>query len=82
MKTLYSPQSYLLGAWLRTQREAKGLSMRDVGKLIDKPHTFIAKIEEGQRRLDVVEFVWYCQTLQLDAHAGLQVLIEYKSTGR
>ncbi|MBO1928488.1 helix-turn-helix transcriptional regulator [Thiomicrorhabdus sp. 6S2-11] len=76
MKTLYSPQSYLLGAWLRSQREAKGLTMRQVAGLIGKPHSFIAKIEEGQRRLDVVEFVWYCQKLELDAHAGLDLLLE------
>ncbi|UQB41844.1 helix-turn-helix transcriptional regulator [Thiomicrospira microaerophila] len=74
MKTLYSPQSQRLCIWLKQQRRAKGLTMRDVAKIIDKPHTFIAKVEEGQRRLDVVEYLWYCDKLQLDPHQGLDFI--------
>lgn len=60
MKTIYSPQSQRLSEWLRLQREARGLTMRQAAELINKPHSFIGKIEVGQRRLDIVEFVWYC----------------------
>lgn len=48
--------------------------MREAGKLLGKPHSFIAKIETGQRRLDVVEYVWYCDKLGFDKVAGLQVI--------
>lgn len=72
MKTIYSPESIRFCSWLRDQREAKGLTMRDAGKLLDKPHSFVAKVETGQRRLDVIEFVWYCQILGFDAHLGLE----------
>jgi transcriptional regulator with XRE-family HTH domain len=61
MKSIYSPESQCLSKWLRQQREAKGLTMRQAAELIGKPHSFIGKIEVGQRRLDVVEFIWYCQ---------------------
>ena len=40
--------------------------MRDVGLLVGRPHSFVSKIESGERRLDVVEFIWYCQALSLD----------------
>nr|WP_320166598.1 helix-turn-helix transcriptional regulator [uncultured Methylophaga sp.] len=76
MKTLYSPESEKLGQWLREQREAKGLSMRQAGGLIDKPHSFIAKTEIGQRRLDVIEYIWYCRKLDIDAITGLNYLME------
>ena len=74
MKTIYSPESIRFGKWLRKQREAKGLTMRDAGKLVGKSHSFIAKIETGQRRLDVIEYVWYCDKLEFDAVAGLQII--------
>ena len=76
MKTIYSPETERLSKWLREQREAKGLTMRQAGELIGKPHSFIGKIEVGQRRLDVVEFVWYCDKLGLDAFEGLRVIIK------
>jgi len=71
MKTIYSPEAKRLSSWLREQREAKGLTMRQAGELIQKPHSFIGKIEVGQRRLDVVEFVWYCECLGFDPVEGL-----------
>ena len=72
MKTIYSPESIIFGKWLRQQRKAQGLTMRQAGDLVNKPHSFIAKIETGQRRLDVIEYVWYCQRLGLDPHLGIE----------
>lgn len=76
MKTLYSPESEKLCNWLRDQRIAKGLTLREAGKLLGKPHTFVSKTETGQRRLDVIEFVWYCQLLDSDPVEGLKQLTE------
>lgn len=78
MKTIYSPESEVFCKWLRAQREAKGLTMRDAGKIIDKPHTFIAKIEAGERRLDVIEYLWYCEMLGFDPHTGLDSMLAYQ----
>lgn len=75
MKTLYSPESEKLGVWLREQREARGLTMRQAGETLGKPHSFIAKTEGGHRRLDVIEYIWYCSKLDIDAVEGLQHLI-------
>lgn len=76
MKTLYSPASEKLSTWLREQRVARGLSMREAGKLLKKPHTFVAKTECGQRRLDVVEFIWYCERLGADPVEGLSFILK------
>jgi transcriptional regulator with XRE-family HTH domain len=75
MKSIYSPESELFGKWLRQQRKAAGLTLREAGDLVDKPHSFIAKIETGQRRLDVIEYVWYCQRLGFDPTAGLKRIL-------
>lgn len=74
MKTLYSSESVNLGKWLREKREARGLTMRELGDLLEKPHSFVAKTECGQRRLDVVEFVRYCKILEVDPAEWLQII--------
>ncbi|MDR5730685.1 MAG: helix-turn-helix transcriptional regulator [Terriglobia bacterium] len=38
-------------------RRAAGMTQRDLAAAIGKPPSFVAKIERGERRLDVVEFV-------------------------
>jgi transcriptional regulator with XRE-family HTH domain len=40
---------------LRGAREAAGLSQSAVAKMIGQPQSFIAKVEAGDRRLDVAE---------------------------
>jgi transcriptional regulator with XRE-family HTH domain len=76
-KSIYTTESDKLGAWLREQRESRGLTMRQVAQVINEPHTFVGKIETGHRRLDVIEFVWYCKIMGFDAVEGLSVIQEY-----
>lgn len=60
-----------LQTWLKQSREAQGLTMRDLAAKLGKPHSFVQKVECGERRLDVVEFVWYCEALGVEPKAGV-----------
>ena len=40
---------------LRQAREDAGLSQTEAARRLDKPQSFISKVESGQRRLDVLE---------------------------
>ena len=75
-KTIYSRDYDRLREWLREQRTEKGLTMREVAKKIDVIHSWIGKVEQGERRLDVVEYVRYCKALGVDPHEGLKLLME------
>lgn len=61
--------------WLKDARKSKKVSMRTLGAELGQPHSFVQKVESGERRLDVVEFVWYCRALGIDAHAGLDQIM-------
>ncbi|TNH08859.1 helix-turn-helix domain-containing protein [Testudinibacter sp. TR-2022] len=64
--------------WLRQrfieQRKALGLSQRALSERLGVIYSLIGKIETGDRRLDILEFIDYCQALELDPVELLQQL--------
>lgn len=60
--------------WLKEERLNRGLSVRDLALLIDEPFQFVSKIETGQRKLNIYEYVQYCESLGLDPVKGLAIL--------
>lgn len=71
-KSLYTRRGKVLRTWLKQERAAAGLTMRDLASLLDVPFQFVSKVEKGERRLDVVEFVTYCEALGVDPVVGIQ----------
>ena len=62
--------------WLRElftqQRNQLGLSQRALGQKMGVLASFIGKVETGDRRLDIFEFIEYCKGLELDPIQVLQ----------
>lgn len=74
IKHINDPRYKALIEWLKSARIEKGLSVRDLGKLLDEPHQFVVKIETYERKLNVLEYVQYCEALRIDASVGLRKL--------
>lgn len=78
MKTLklsiHSPEYVWLRHLLIKRREELGLSQRALASRLGVIYSFVGKVETGDRRLDVFEFVAYCEALELDAIFVLQLL--------
>lgn len=53
-------------ALLRRWREESGLTQRELGARLRKPHTFVHKVESGDRRIDPIEFIAWCGALDLE----------------
>lgn len=64
--------------WLRQQliarRQALGLSQRALAEKLGVVYSFVGKVETGDRRLDVFEFVLYCRALQYEPDELLKQL--------
>jgi transcriptional regulator with XRE-family HTH domain len=54
-KSVYSKDYKEIIEHLKTARVEAGLSQQDVADKLNKPQSFISKIESGERRLDVGE---------------------------
>lgn len=60
--------------WLFAKRKEKKLSMRALGEKLGTPHTYVSKIENQERRLDILEYMEYCRALEIDPVEGLSYL--------
>ncbi|MGE6416674.1 helix-turn-helix domain-containing protein [Alteromonas macleodii] len=60
-------------AWLKKARLDRGLTVRQLGELLDEPFQFVSKVEKGQRNLSVHEYVQYCDTLDIEPLIGLKM---------
>jgi len=65
-KTLRSPDHRTLLELLTAARKKAGLTQAEVAKKLRRPQSFVAKYENGERRLDVVEFVELARVLAAD----------------
>ena len=57
IKTLRQPEHLALCRLLADARRKAGLSQQVLAKRLRRPQSFVAKLEGGERRLDVIEFL-------------------------
>lgn len=75
-KSIYTQEMISLRQWLKNHRQSQKISMQLLAERLNRPHSFVQRVEEGERRLDVVEFVWYCHALGVDPKDGLDLILE------
>jgi transcriptional regulator with XRE-family HTH domain len=47
-------------------REKAGVSQRELARRLKRAHSYVGRIEIGDRRLDVPEFIEWCELLGAD----------------
>ena len=65
-KSLHTPEYAALIRVLVETRKQHGLTQQDVADKLRKPQSYVAKVEGGERRLDVVEFIALSKAMQID----------------
>lgn len=70
----YSSEQLWLRGTLIQQRQTLGLSQRALAEKLGVVYSFVAKVETGDRRLDVSAFIRYCHGLELDPSELLKQL--------
>jgi transcriptional regulator with XRE-family HTH domain len=74
-KSTHTAEYDALRAELRAVREGAGLSQRGLAARLAVPHSWVAKVESGERRIDLVEFCWFVAACEVDPAPTTQRLL-------
>jgi predicted transcriptional regulator len=77
-ESIYAKQHTALRDLWIDRRKDLGLSQAELAEKITVMQSLIAKIETGDRRLDIVEMVDYAQALEIDPHTIIDLIINQK----
>lgn len=75
VKTLGSDRHIKLVAILIEKREESGLTQTELAAKLGEYQSFVARLESGQRRIDVVEFIQLSEILRFDPAALISKLV-------
>ncbi|MBL9080731.1 MAG: helix-turn-helix transcriptional regulator [Planctomycetales bacterium] len=75
-KSTHTAEYSALLAELRQARESAGLSQRALAAKLDVPHSWVAKVESGERRVDIVEFHYVLRACGADPTTVFRRLVE------
>lgn len=73
-KTIHSEAQKVFCEMLRGERKRAKLTQTALSERLKRPQSFVAKVERGERRLDVIEFVRYSLALGFNASAFVKRL--------
>ncbi|CAI1923240.1 helix-turn-helix domain-containing protein [Serratia plymuthica] len=76
MTSVYSTEYQLVIKILRDARIEKGITQTKLAEALGRPQSFITKVENGERKLDVVEFAVMARLLGVGAGAVLGMIGE------
>lgn len=67
MASIYDRDYQEVIGLLKKARQAKGMTQIQLAEMLGKHQSFVAKFENGERRLDVVEFAHIARLLGVNA---------------
>ena len=76
-KSLHTPEYQYFRKLLVSARENSELTQAEVSASLGLPQSFVSKYENGERRLDVIEFIHVCLAIGIDP-ASIIVEIQRK----
>ncbi|WP_064710664.1 helix-turn-helix domain-containing protein [Rhizobium bangladeshense] len=76
-KTLGTERHKALIALLIEKREAAGLTQIELAKRLGEYQSFVARLESGQRRVDVIEFLELSEILEFDPFNALRTISRF-----
>ena len=65
-KSVFREEYFLFRKLLREEREKAGLKQKQLSAMLNMSNSFVCKYEQGERRIDVIEFLQIAKTIGFD----------------
>lgn len=82
MRSIHNDDYRLLLDLLRQVREAAGITQIDLAERLMNTQSYVSKCERGERRIDVMELVSYCDAMGIDPARLMASYIYCRHNGR
>jgi transcriptional regulator with XRE-family HTH domain len=64
--------------YLRAKRREKEISQKALADMLGKPQSYVSKIENGERRCTVGDFIEFSKVLQFDLRSAIRRIADVK----
>jgi len=81
-RSIFSTKYRDLCGLLVQARKSGGLTQKQVAERLDRPQSFVSKYENGERRLDVIEFMEVANALGVEAESFLTSVRGKRTSGK
>jgi cyanate lyase len=78
-RTLRSSRHEALRSFLVEKRKKTGLTQTDVAKKLRRYQSFVASVEGGQRKVDVVELLAFAEAIGFDPREAIKRLMSTRA---
>jgi hypothetical protein len=75
-KAQHSARYRAIPAFLRELRERANLTQRDIGKILNKPQSYVHNCEVANRRVDITEFIAWVKACGINPKAAFAKLTD------
>lgn len=79
-RTIYSSEYRYFLELMVQARMRRGITQAQLVAQLNKPQSFISKYENGERLLDVIEFIAICRALKVDPKRIFHKLLRMENT--
>jgi transcriptional regulator with XRE-family HTH domain len=76
-KSVFTKEYERLRKLLVHARHSAGLSQIDLAKKLSRPQSYVSKYERGERRLDVIEFLYISQAIDINPAKILREIAQF-----
>jgi len=75
-KAQHNASYRIIPLFLRELRVSANLTQRDIGKILNKPQSYVHNCEVANRRVDITEFIAWSKACGVNPKAAFARLIE------
>ena len=62
---------------LTSGRKARGLTQVELAKRLKRPQSYVSKVENGDRRIDMLELIEICHAMHIDPLAIMKAVSSF-----